>query len=51
MEILIVDDDAISRKLLRAMLEIENYAVLEAADGAEALNIMQRRKISPSSRD
>ncbi|HEY3303484.1 MAG TPA: response regulator [Candidatus Binatia bacterium] len=44
MEILIVDDDAICRKLLRAMLQTENHAVVEAADGAEALKILQRRK-------
>ena len=41
MKILIVDDNAINRKLLRAILEVEKYAVLEAADGVEAVALME----------
>ena len=33
MNLLIVDDHAINRKLLRAQLEAEGHGVLEAADG------------------
>ncbi len=35
--ILIVDDKATSRELLRTVLEKQGYAVIEAGDGAEAL--------------
>lgn len=35
--ILIADDKATSRELLRAILEHANYIVIEAADGEEAL--------------
>src|ERR1051326_1998102 len=37
---LVVDDNLINRKLLRAQLEAEGLAVLEAGDGAEALSIL-----------
>jgi two-component system, sensor histidine kinase and response regulator len=40
--ILIVDDEPVNRHLLRAMLEDEATAVLEAASGPEALAIAQR---------
>ena len=40
--ILIVDDEPLNRHLLRAMLEDEATAVLEAASGPEALEIAQR---------
>jgi signal transduction histidine kinase len=43
--ILIVDDNAINRKLLRAQLEVEGFAVFEAADGLEALEVLQRELI------
>ncbi len=36
-KILVVDDDATSRKLVVALLGFEGHAVCEAADGAEAL--------------
>jgi len=42
--ILIVDDDMFMRKILVRYLERENYHVLEAADGLEALQIYQDRQ-------
>lgn len=40
--ILVVDDDDIVRVLLRQFLEGENFRVCEAADGASALEVLQR---------
>ncbi|PZV16216.1 MAG: diguanylate cyclase response regulator [Pseudanabaena sp.] len=40
--ILIVDDDLLIRKILVRYLERENYRVIEAADGMEALEIYQK---------
>jgi adenylate cyclase len=37
--VLIADDDGVSRKLLRRLLEREGYAVRAAADGVEALEL------------
>jgi adenylate cyclase len=37
--VLIADDDGVSRKLLRRLLEQEGYAVRAAADGVEALEL------------
>ena len=45
MEILIADDDGITRRLLRNMLERLGHTVQEAADGREALDTIQRRDI------
>jgi two-component sensor histidine kinase/CheY-like chemotaxis protein len=45
MKIVIADDIAINRKLLRAMLEAEGHITLEAADGVEALQILSREKV------
>jgi diguanylate cyclase (GGDEF)-like protein len=42
--ILIVDDDLFMRKILVRYLERENYQVVEAADGMEALKIYQERQ-------
>jgi len=42
--ILIVDDDLFMRKILVRYLERENYLVVEAADGMEALTIYQERQ-------
>jgi CheY-like chemotaxis protein len=46
--ILVVDDDAEIRDALRASLEIEGYAVVEAASGVEALAILSRGESLPS---
>ena len=39
LEILVVDDESRMRKLVRDFLEKQNFAVLEAGDGSEALDI------------
>lgn len=39
---LIVDDDRAIRESLRLALESEGYAVTEAADGREGLNVLRR---------
>ena len=43
--ILIVDDQPVNLKLLKAQLEGEGHAVLEAANGAEALAVLDRREV------
>jgi signal transduction histidine kinase len=45
MNLLIVDDIATNRKLLRVTLEAEDHTTLEAADGVEALQILAREKV------
>jgi len=40
--ILIADDFADTRSMLRRMLETRNYSVLEAADGQEAIEVARR---------
>jgi len=40
--ILLVDDEAMLRRTLRAMLERAGHAVIEAEDGAQALRIFAR---------
>ena len=45
LDILVVDDIATNRKLLRATLEAEGHFVLEAADGVEALAVLGRETI------
>ena len=45
MNILIVDDIAINRKLLRVTLEAEGHTTLEADDGVEALQILARETV------
>ncbi|OGA44447.1 MAG: hypothetical protein A3F74_15640 [Betaproteobacteria bacterium RIFCSPLOWO2_12_FULL_62_58] len=41
MNILVVDDHVTNRKLLRAQLEAEGHAVLEATDGVQALAVLE----------
>lgn len=43
--VLVVDDLAANRLLLREILDTHDYAVVEAADGVEALAILQRERI------
>lgn len=43
--ILIVDDDPNIRELLRFYLQKENYSTLEAADGKEAIDIMEEEQV------
>lgn len=43
--ILVVDDDKNTRLLLRAVLEAESYTVFTAANGADALEVMDREHI------
>ena len=43
--ILVVDDNATNRKLLRAQLEAEGYAISEANDGVEALTVLERERV------
>jgi CheY-like chemotaxis protein len=45
MKILIVDDIATNRKLLRVTLEAEGHTTVEAADGVEALQILARERV------
>ncbi len=40
--VLVVDDDQGIREILHFMLEDEQYAVLEAKDGIDALNILEQ---------
>jgi signal transduction histidine kinase len=45
MNILLVDDIATNRKLLRVTLEAEGYSTLEATDGVQALQILARETV------
>lgn len=45
MKVLIVDDNTLNRKLLRAILAAEGDTVIEAEDGVWALDILEREKI------
>lgn len=45
MKILIVDDSAGNLRVLRAMLEAENYEVIEAGDGLEALAALEAETV------
>ncbi|AJQ26394.1 MULTISPECIES: response regulator [Pelosinus] len=42
MKILSVDDSAIIRKIIRSGVEVLDYELVEAADGIEALTILER---------
>ncbi|MDJ0838230.1 MAG: ATP-binding protein [Acidobacteriota bacterium] len=42
--ILVVDDDQVNRRVLRNHLTMENYRVLEAADGQEALDLFREER-------
>ncbi len=45
MNILIVDDVAANRKLLRVQLEAEGFEVVEAVDGIDALEVLRREPV------
>ena len=45
MNILVVDDIATNRKLLRVTLEAEGHTTVEAADGLEALEVLDRHTV------
>jgi len=45
MTVLVAEDSATNRKLLRAQLEAEGHTVLEAVDGAEALAALERQHV------
>ncbi len=45
MTVLVTDDNATSRKLLRAQLEAEGITVAEAPDGREALAVLHRQSV------
>jgi CheY-like chemotaxis protein len=40
--VLIAEDNAVNRELLRELLEARGYAVLEACDGQEALHMIEQ---------
>jgi CheY-like chemotaxis protein len=44
MKILIAEDNAVNRELLRELLEMRGHAVLEARDGEEALRVVEESK-------
>lgn len=43
--ILVVDDAPMIRELLKSVLEAEGFAVIEAADGEEAVRLCQDNKV------
>jgi len=45
MKLLIVDDHETNLKLLRAQLEVAGHTVLEAGNGVEALQVLERRAV------
>jgi diguanylate cyclase (GGDEF)-like protein/PAS domain S-box-containing protein len=45
MNLLIVDDNPTNLKLLHAQLEAEGHAALDAADGVEALRVLERKPV------
>ena len=44
LKVLVVDDESRMRKLVRDFLEKQNYIVIEAGDGEEAVDIFFREK-------
>jgi CheY-like chemotaxis protein len=41
--VLVIDDDALLRRALRAVLEVAGYDVIEAADGAAGLRVQREQ--------
>lgn len=46
LKILVVDDESRMRKLVRDFLVKQNFEVVEAGDGEEALNLFYQDKVS-----
>jgi two-component system response regulator ResD len=46
MTILVVDDEILIRKVIREYLESENYKVLEAENGLDALRVLSSNKVN-----
>lgn len=46
MTILVVDDEILIRKVIREYLESENYKVLEAKNGLDALRVLSSNKVN-----
>ena len=46
MKILVVDDEILIRKVIREYLESENYKVLEAENGLDALRVLSSNKVN-----
>ncbi len=44
MKILVADDSAVSRKMIKDLLEVWNFSVLEAGDGRQALAMLQENE-------
>jgi len=42
--VLIAEDNAVNRELLRELLELRGYTVVEASDGEEALRILEENR-------
>lgn len=45
LRVLIIDDDATNRKLLRKVLEVEGHSVLESDNGVSALKVLERSTV------
>jgi CheY-like chemotaxis protein len=41
-KILVAEDNAVNRELLRELLECRDYAVIEASDGRQALDLIEQ---------
>ena len=46
-KVLVVDDESRMRKLVKDFLQRENFEVLEAGDGSEALDVFLKIMTSP----
>ncbi len=47
LRILVVDDEARMRKLVKDFLTVKGFSVLEAADGEEAVDVFSTRRTLP----
>ena len=47
-KVLIAEDNAVNRELLRELLELRGYTVLEACDGQEARRLHAQRALLES---